>query len=71
MKSLHTVTFLLVVVGGLNRGLWGLLKVNVVEMLLGAWPMLVQIVYILVGASAVYELLTHKSRCKECSGEMK
>ena len=26
-----------------------------------------RIIYILVGLSAVYEVATHKSRCKECA----
>jgi uncharacterized membrane protein YuzA (DUF378 family) len=66
MKSPHKVTFILLIIGGLN---WGLSAVgfNVVNMLLGSWPMVEQAVYLLVGASAVYELLTHKGNCKACS----
>ena len=65
MKGLHMVTFILLVVGGLN---WGLTAVgyNVVGMLLGSWPALVQIVYILVGLSAIVELVNHKKDCKSC-----
>ncbi len=65
MKGLHMITFILLVVGGLN---WGLTAVgyNVVEMLLGSWPAVVQLVYILVGLSAVVELVTHKKDCKAC-----
>lgn len=59
------VAFILLIVGGLN---WGLsaFGMNLVNMLLGSWPMLERIVYLLVGASAVYELITHKDNCKEC-----
>ena len=66
MKSLHLVASILLVVGGLN---WGLsaLGYNVVDMLLGSWPMVEKIVYLLVGASAVYEIFTHKANCKECT----
>lgn len=66
MKALHMVTFILLVVGGLN---WGLVAFdfNLVEKLLGSWPTLVMIVYILVGLSAVFEVATHKKNCKECS----
>ena len=65
MKGLHMVTFILLVVGGLN---WGLTAVgyNVVNMLLGGWPAVEQIVYILVGLSAVVELVNHKKDCKAC-----
>lgn len=66
MKGLHMVTFLLVVVGALN---WGLsaLGFNLVEMLLGSMPGLVKVVYLLVGASAVWLLVSHKGDCKTCS----
>ncbi len=60
------VAFILLVIGGLNWGLVALFNVNLVEMLLGAWPMVAKIVYALVGLSAVYELLTHKKNCMHC-----
>lgn len=65
MKLLHTITFVLLVVGGLN---WGLeaLGYNLVYMLLGTWPMLERLVYLVVGAAAVFEAFTHKSYCKHC-----
>ena len=63
MSKLDLVATILVIVGGLN---WGLIAINsswnVVEMLLGSWPMVVRIVYGLVGLSAlysVYHLFTH------------
>lgn len=66
MKALHMIAFILVVIGGLN---WGLVafNVNVVNMLVGSWPTLEMIVYILVGLSALYLLFTHKKDCKACS----
>jgi len=70
MKYLHMLAFILLVVGGLN---WGLTALgwNVVNMILGSWPMLEQAVYVLVGLSAVYIAVTHKTSCKECmSGSM-
>ncbi|MCR4326510.1 MAG: DUF378 domain-containing protein [Candidatus Roizmanbacteria bacterium] len=67
MKTLHMTAFLLVVVGALNWGLVGLFDFNLVATLLGAWPMIERTVYILVGVSAVYVLMTHKSTCKVCS----
>lgn len=60
------VAFILLVVGGLNWGLVGLLDMNLVEMVLGSWPSLVMLVYILVGLSALYELFTHKKHCDMC-----
>lgn len=70
MKMLHYVAFALVIVGALNWGLVGLLNFNLVTMLLGSTG-LVNIVYILVGASAVYIAITHKNDCKICSGKGK
>jgi uncharacterized membrane protein YuzA (DUF378 family) len=70
MKYLHMVAFILVIVGGLN---WGLTAIgfNVVNLIVGTWPMLEQLVYILVGLSAVYLAITHKNDCKACaSGAM-
>lgn len=65
MKALHIVAFILLVIGGLN---WGLsaLGYNVVEMALGSWPQVVTAVYLLVGLSAVLELVTHKNVCRVC-----
>jgi len=71
MKMLHMVAFPLVVVGALNWGLWGLFSYNLVEALLGSWPAVVRVVYILVGLSGVYLLATHAQDCKECMGMMK
>ena len=66
MKILHQVAFALLVVGGLNWGLVGLLNFNLVELILGAGTVLTQIVYVLVGASAVYIGATHMSTCTVC-----
>ncbi len=57
MKYLGTVTLLLLVVGGVNWGLVGLLNLNLVEMLFGM-SMVTKVVYVLVGVSAVYVGLT-------------
>ncbi|MEQ1561440.1 MAG: DUF378 domain-containing protein [Nitrospira sp.] len=67
MKSLHMVTFILLVVGGLN---WGLTAFgyNLVDMIFGVDSTLSMIVYVVVGLSAVYEVVTHKANCKACSG---
>lgn len=64
MKMLHMVTFLLVIVGGLNWLLIGLFDWGVGD-LLGA--SLAKVVYILVGLSAVYLVVAHKKDCRMCS----
>jgi len=65
MKFLHMLSFILVVIGGLN---WGLVafKFNLVTTLVGKWPSVEMLVYLLVGLSALYLLLTHKKDCKVC-----
>lgn len=68
-KMLHMVTFLLTVVGALNWGLIGLFNLNLVMALFGGFPMVEKIVHILVGASAVYLVSTHKVICKLCEGK--
>lgn len=65
MKALHMVAFTLLIVGGLNWGLWALLNFNLVETIFGGLG-LSKIVYILVGVSAVYIAATHMSDCKVC-----
>ena len=68
---LHKISFVLVVVGGLN---WGLVALgdwmggnwNVVNLLLGSWPVVEQIVYLLVGVAALVLVSTHKSDCRQC-----
>ena len=67
MKMLHMIAFALLVVGGVNWGLVGLMQWNLVNSLLGSMPALENLVYILVGASAVYIGATHMQDCKICS----
>jgi uncharacterized membrane protein YuzA (DUF378 family) len=66
-KTLHMVAFVLTVVGALNWGLMALLNLNLVSMLVGTWPMVEKVAYILVGVSGLYILLTHMKDCKICS----
>ena len=76
MKIAHMVAWILLIVGGLNWllvGLGGFMSSdwNLVHLILGSMPMLEWLVYILVGLSAVYEVVMHKKNCKMCgSGSM-
>jgi uncharacterized membrane protein YuzA (DUF378 family) len=58
LKSLNVLALVLVVVGGLNWGLVGLLKLDLVAYVLGAGSLLANAVYVLVGVSAVYVAVT-------------
>lgn len=67
---------LLVFVGGLNWGLVGAgmlfgsmhdMSWNLVNMLLGKWPMVEGIVYLIVGVAAIMALVGCKcAKCKSC-----
>ena len=65
-KSLQMIAFILLVIGGINWGLVGLLDLNIVSTIFGTMPTIEKLVYILVGASAVYIAVTHKADCKTC-----
>jgi uncharacterized membrane protein YuzA (DUF378 family) len=72
MKALHSIAFILLVIGGLNWGLvgigeWASGDWNVVHMILGGVPAIEALVYVLVGLSAIYLVATHKSTCKNCN----
>lgn len=54
MKPLNVLALVLVVVGGLNWGLVGLLNFDLVATIFGEMSILSRIVYGLVGVSAVY-----------------
>lgn len=54
LNVLDIIAIVLVVIGGLNWGLVGLLNLDVVAAILGASSMLSNIVYVLVGLAAIY-----------------
>ena len=53
---LDWLSLILVIVGGLNWGLWGLFKLDLVDFIFGSIPWLANTVYVLVGLSALYML---------------
>lgn len=57
MKALNIVTLILVIVGGLNWGLVGAFDFDLVAALFGEGSALSRVVYVLVGLSAVYQLI--------------
>lgn len=71
MMMLHMVTYTLVIVGALNWGLFGLFDFNLVHTVLVAWPAVERLVYVLVGASAVYDFMNHTKCCTMCIDMMK
>ena len=72
MKYLHMIAWILVMIGGINWLLVGLggfagSNWNLVHMVLVSMPTLEWLVYILVGISAVYEIIMHRKNCRECT----
>lgn len=57
MKLISLIAMILVLIGGLNWGLVGLFDVNLVATLFGT-TVLAQLVYILVGISALWLIIT-------------
>jgi hypothetical protein len=51
------VAFVLLIIGGLNWGLVGLIKLDLVNAIFGNMTTLSRIIYLLVGVSAIYLLL--------------
>lgn len=52
--ALCYIAMVLVLIGGLNWGLVGLLNLDLVALLLGSMPIVQKLVYILVGLSAAF-----------------
>jgi uncharacterized membrane protein YuzA (DUF378 family) len=57
MPVINKITLLLLIVGGLNWGLVGLVNFDLVATLFGEMSLLSRIVYSLVGASALAQLI--------------
>lgn len=57
MRIVNQLTLLLVIVGGLNWGLVGLFGFDLVAAIFGQMSALSRLVYILVGASALWQLI--------------
>lgn len=69
MKLIDKIAYLLLVVGGINWGLVGLFNFNLVDKLIidglnGEFNILANIVYSLVGLSAVYALYSFLTKFK-------
>ncbi len=60
--KLHKIAFVLLIIGGLN---WLLeaFGYGIGNYVSGSVS---QVIYILVGVAAIYEIFSHKARCKEC-----
>ncbi|MGN6590700.1 MAG: DUF378 domain-containing protein [Sphingomicrobium sp.] len=57
MRAINLITLVLVIVGGLNWGLVGAFNFNLVAAIFGEMSALSRIVYVLVGLSALWQII--------------
>ena len=57
LSALDWIALILIIVGGLNWGLVGAFKFDLVAAIFGSMSAIARIVYILVGLSAIYTLV--------------
>lgn len=69
MKAVHIVTFLLLVIGGLNWLLVGLFGWDIGELFGGQTALISKSIYVLVGISALWQVFTHRGDCKTCGAD--
>ena len=67
MKVLHSIAFILVVIGGLNWLLVGVVGWDIGSYLGGMDSFVSKVIYILVGLSAILLVATHKKDCRNCT----
>ncbi|UCD95409.1 MAG: DUF378 domain-containing protein [Candidatus Zixiibacteriota bacterium] len=66
MKTLDVIVAILLVIGGLNWGLIGVFRFDVVAAIFGDMGVITRIIYILVGVCAIYRLILWKSIQSRC-----
>ncbi|PIR69730.1 MAG: DUF378 domain-containing protein [Candidatus Niyogibacteria bacterium CG10_big_fil_rev_8_21_14_0_10_46_36] len=66
---LHKISFILLVVGGLNWLVFAIFDWEIGTIFGGSDVIISKIIYILVGLAAVYLLVTHKKDCRHCMGK--
>ncbi len=65
MKALKTISLVLVIVGGLNWGLLGLLEFDLVAAIFGSMSVISRVVYVLVGLAALVMILVSLKKEKK------
>ena len=66
MKGLHIVSFILLVIGGLNWLVLALFNWEIGQLFGGMDAGVSTVIYVLVGLAALYEIFTHKANCRAC-----
>ncbi len=50
------VVLILIIIGGLNWGLIGIINLNLVDLIFGFAPVLAKVIYIVVGVASIYAI---------------
>lgn len=73
-KWLHIIAFVLVIVGAIDLGLFGIIPASntgqgfdILYAIFGFSPTLLEVIYLLIGVSGVYLVVTHRGDCKVCA----
>lgn len=66
---MHFVSFLLLVIGGLNWLLMGVFQWEIGRLFGGSDNIISRIIYVLVGLAAIYQLLTYKKSYTKSAGK--
>ena len=66
---MHKITLVLLIIGGLNWLLVGVFGWDVSRLWGDMASVTSRVIYVLIGLSAVYEVVTHKSLCRNCNPE--
>ncbi len=69
MKILKKIAYVLLIIGGLNWGIYGLSSYDLVHVLFNSVPMIASLIYVLIGISAVYILVCRLTLCSCCKSD--
>ncbi len=61
MKTFDLITFVLVIIGGLNWGLLGIFSFDLITFIFGDISALNRVIYILIGLSALYYAIAFRA----------
>lgn len=65
LNALDWISQVLLIIGGLNWGLVGLFKYDLVAAIFGEMSALTRVIYTLVGFAAIYAIFTVWNYCKK------
>lgn len=68
MNAMDWIAMILLIIGGLNWGLYGAFEFDLVATIFGELSVVSKVVYVLVGLSALYVLVTLPAKGKSGSG---